>query len=73
MKNHLTFGTFLLNSQIPTSHISFQETLARLQKPSSSVDVTPSIRVICRELAPVGGISMKEHFEGSSTEQHLMI
>ncbi|KAI6220278.1 UPF0378-like protein [Aphelenchoides besseyi] len=60
----LEIGSVKVLNLLPNS--KYKEALCRLPKPeggSIDSDKTPSIRVICRERAPVGGISVKEHFE----------
>ncbi|CAD5207695.1 unnamed protein product [Bursaphelenchus okinawaensis] len=62
----LEIGSVKVLNLLPNS--KYRETLARLPNPkskpeSTDTDKTPAIRVICRELPPVGGISVKEHFE----------
>ncbi|KAI6225410.1 UPF0378-like protein [Aphelenchoides fujianensis] len=60
----LEIGTVKVLNLLPNS--KYKETLCRLPKQEgggAESEKTPSIRVICRERAPVGGISVKEHFE----------
>uniref|UniRef100_A0A183BLI9 Fmp27_GFWDK domain-containing protein n=1 Tax=Globodera pallida TaxID=36090 RepID=A0A183BLI9_GLOPA len=69
----LEIGIVKVLNLLPNS--KYKETLARLQTTSSEggVDVTPSIRVICREKPPVGGISVKEHFEVNIAPMHAQL
>ncbi|KAK0427704.1 hypothetical protein QR680_010380 [Steinernema hermaphroditum] len=57
----LEIGTVKVINRLPDA--KYLETLARLPQPEESSKKQPSIRVICRDLAPVGGISVKQHFE----------
>jgi len=69
----LEIGMVKVLNLLPSS--KYRETLARIKMTDSggtysggggeASDRTPAIRVICRELPAVGGISIKEHFEVS--------
>ena len=52
----------------------YKEVLARLpNSEGNATDNTPAIRVICRDLPPVGGISVKEHFEVNVVPMHVQM
>ena len=71
-EHFLEVGTIKVDNLIPDS--KYREALARLPNPQSGgSDKTPALRVICRELAPVGGICVKEHFEVNIVPMHAQI
>uniref|UniRef100_A0AC35UCY3 Fmp27_GFWDK domain-containing protein n=1 Tax=Rhabditophanes sp. KR3021 TaxID=114890 RepID=A0AC35UCY3_9BILA len=59
----LEIGAVKVLNLIPNS--KYKETLTKIPRPGNGPESerVPSIRVICRDLPPVGGISIKEHFE----------
>jgi hypothetical protein len=63
-------GSIKVDNLIPDS--KYKEVLAKLPQTGNS-DKTPVLRVICRELAPVGGICVKEHFEVNILPQNAQI